>query len=77
MKTSTKLAIAGGVYLIAVASTVAIQHSQLRPDKPKKISEDVLYFPDDKIITYGTAGLKSVVADIVWIYTINFSARTF
>lgn len=60
----------------AVASSRAVQ-DRIDEMREQKFEEDLLYLPNDKMLNYFTAGLDSVVADILWLKTIQYTVMEF
>ncbi len=60
----------------AIYSSRAIQH-QLDTLQEETLEEELLYLPNDKLLSHFTAGLDSVVADVLWLRTIQYAVMEF
>ncbi len=65
--TALLLAACAAVYGIAVLA-------QIRVDETRDaIREDLLYLPNEKLLSHFTAGLDSVVADLLWLQCVQYT----
>ncbi len=65
--------------VVAVAYTCTTM-AQLHIDGQRDsdvIEEELLYLPNEKLMTHFTAGLSSIVADLLWLRCIQYLAREF
>ena len=65
--------------LILAAAIASTKFAQDRIDSMKRdaFDEDLLFLPNDKLLTHFTGGLSSVVADVFWVRTIGYAAKEF
>jgi hypothetical protein len=59
-----------------LASVVAAQH-QLDTSPQKTSGESLLYLPAKKLLMHFTGGMNSVVADLLWLKTIQYTVAEF
>lgn len=71
-------------WLIVAPAMVAVAigsswYSQPKIDalKDERLEEELLYLPNEKLLTHFTAGLSSVIADVLWVRTIQYTAKEF
>lgn len=51
---------------------------QLQIDAAREAPEDqLLYLPNDKLLVHLTGGMHSVIADVLWLQTVQYTAREF
>lgn len=62
--------------LMIAASTTWIQKYQLA-ERDTGLDEELLYLPNERLLTHFTAGLSGVLADLLWIRTIGYAADEF
>ncbi len=70
-------ALAMALVLLFGGMTTFVQKEQLHPRNRAKLNEDLLYIPNESLLTHFTAGLSGVISDVMWIQTINYAAREF
>ena len=63
--------------LMLVATASWMQRTQIYPRTDHGIDEDLLYLPNENLITHFTAGLSGVLADLLWIQTISYASEEF
>lgn len=64
------------VVAVGIASLAAVQ-TRIDRDKERRIEDELLYLPNDKLLDHFTAGLSNIVADLLWIKTIQYTAKEF
>ncbi len=64
------------VVAVALSATAMIQQ-QLNSLGKMKDSEELLYLPNERLLNHFTAGLHSVVADLLWLKCIQYTVREF
>lgn len=70
--------IIGTMVCIALAAAATwVQKSQVHPRSNRGLDEDLLYLPNENLVTHFTAGLSGVLADLLWIQTINYASEEF
>ncbi len=77
MGTFIRVAVAGP---LAVALTIAFSFlAQDRIDtlKDERFEEELLYLPNERLLNHFTGGLSSVIADLLWIKTIQYAVKEF
>jgi len=65
--------------LVVIVFLVGIGFTQKKADALLKEStgNELLYFPNDKLLIHFTAGMSNIVADLMWIQTIQYTASEF
>jgi len=65
--------------LLSMAFFAGIAATQKKVDalREEAVGDDLLYFPNDKLLNYFTAGMSNIVADLMWIQTIQYTASEF
>jgi len=65
--------------LVVVFGFGVVITSQMRLDQlhEEKFYDELLYLPNEKLLTHFTAGLNSVVADMLWLQCIQYTAKHF
>lgn len=65
--------------LIFIAAIASCKVAQDRIDSMKggAFDEDLLFLPNDRLLTHFTVGLSSVIADLLWVRTIDYASREF
>ena len=65
--------------LIVAVSLLCAAVSQNRIDalKENRFDEELLYLPNEKLLTHFTGGFNSIVADMLWLKCIQYTAREF
>lgn len=68
-----------GVVLITIGSIASIGFSQHRIDTlhESALEGELLYIPSEKLLTHFTAGMSNVIADLLWIETIQYTVKEF
>ena len=61
---------------LAFACTVTAQR-RLDAMREDVFHEELLYLPNEKLLTHFTAGMNSIVADVLWIKCIQYTAKHF
>jgi len=61
---------------LAFACTVTAQR-RLNALHESAFHDELLYLPNEKLLTHFTAGMNSVIADVLWIQCIQYTARHF
>lgn len=62
------------VLMLAAASGVQQRVDTLRRDV---FDEELLYLPSERLLTHFTGGMSSIVADVLWIQCVKYTARHF
>lgn len=76
MNALTKTAIVLITALVAIGSASFIQ-DYLDSMREKKLDEELLYLPNEKLLNHFTGGMSSVVADLLWLRTIQYTVMEF
>lgn len=65
--------------LAIIASLGFARHAQGKIDlrQPMGLEEELLYFPNEKVLNHFTGGLSSVAADILWLRTVKYTVAEF
>lgn len=74
--TTRWLIIAPVVVALSLGTLSAVQ-GRIDSLREKKFEEELLYLPNEKLLNHFTAGLSSVVADLLWLKTIQYTAKEF
>jgi len=61
---------------VAIGSASFIQNS-LDAMRVEKLDEELLYLPNERLLTHFTGGMSSVVADLLWLRTIHYTVTEF
>ena len=69
--------IATAVALLAAFLGVIASQRQLDRQRRDAFDEELLYLPNEKLLTHCTAGLSGVVADVLWLKCIQYTATHF
>lgn len=64
------LMVATVCYCIALVALAGADHT-----RAAKGMDEVLYLPNEKLLTHFTGGLNSVIADLLWLNCIQYTAR--
>jgi hypothetical protein len=64
------------IFAIAIASLTATQ-KRIDAIKDTGFDEDLLFLPNEHLLTHFTAGLSSVIADLLWVRTIDYASKEF
>ena len=75
--TMLKRVIAGLLVTVTTLGVAAICQNKMDALREERLEEELLYFPNDKILTHLTAGLDSVAADLLWLRTIKYTVAEF
>ena len=62
------------VLVIGFSTTVAMQQ-RIDAVQQANVGENLLYLPNDKLMTHLTAGMDSVIADMLWLKCIQYTAE--
>ena len=73
----TKRVIAGILVAVTTLGVAAICQNNLDALRAERQEEELLYFPNEKLLTHLTAGLDSVAADLLWLRTIKYTVAEF
>ncbi len=67
-----------GVLVVAIGFACCVT-AQRQMDASRKtgFDEELLYLPNEKLLNYFTGGLSSVVADLLWLQCIQYTAEEF
>ncbi len=57
-------------YAVAVAALMGVDHTRTAEGM-----DDILYLPNEKLLTHFTAGLNTVIANLLWLHCIQYTAR--
>ncbi|MCH7960225.1 MAG: hypothetical protein IID08_08840 [Candidatus Hydrogenedentes bacterium] len=72
-----KRVIAGILVTVATLGVAAICQNNLDALRAERLEEELLYFPNEKLLTHLTAGLDSIAADLLWLRTIKYTVAEF
>ena len=64
------------IFAVAIVSLTATQ-KRIDAMKDTGFDEDLLFLPNEHLLTHFTAGLSSVIADLLWVRTIDYAAKEF
>ena len=73
VRSQISLVLVVGIGLVSVA---AVQR-QIEKEHEDRFDEELLYLPNEKLLNHFTAGLSSVIADLLWIKTIKYTVQEF
>lgn len=65
--------------ILCTAAFAWIQHAQhlIVAQKGSVANQELLYYPNEKLMNHFTAGLGNVVADLLWLRTIKYMSQEF
>ena len=65
--------------LVIISSMAFIGYSQLKIDTlhEEALADELLYIPSKSLLTHFTAGMSNIVADLLWIETIQYTVQEF
>lgn len=72
-----KRSVAGILVTVVALGFVRAAQGRIDHMKSETASEELLYFPNEKLLNHFTAGLSSVVADLLWLRTIKYTVAEF
>jgi hypothetical protein len=64
------------IFAVAIASLTATQ-KRIDAIKDTGFDEDLLFLPNEHLLSHFTAGLSSVIADLLWVRTIDYASKEF
>ncbi|MDP7639608.1 MAG: hypothetical protein QGG73_07820 [Candidatus Hydrogenedentes bacterium] len=64
------------IFVVAIASNKVAQ-DRIDSMKGGSFDEELLFLPNDRLLTHFTVGLSSVIADILWVRAIDYASREF
>lgn len=68
--------IGGLVTILAITFCVKVQH-RLDTLRNRNVDEELQYLPNEKLLNHFTVGMGSVIADVLWVRCINYTATHF
>ncbi len=63
--------------LIVGLSSAAVFQQRIDTGRSRASDEELLYLPNDKLLNHFTAGMSSIVADMLWLECIQYTSREF
>lgn len=64
------------MFLVGV-STCVISQNRIDAARELRADEELYYLPNEKLMTHFTGGMSSVLADILWLQTIQYTSEEF
>lgn len=63
--------------LLLAGAATWVHQAQIHPRMDRSLDEELLYLPNENLLTHFTGGLSGVLADILWIRTISYASEEF
>lgn len=74
---AARIALAGLVVAATALSATGLMQVRLDDMRTVDFDDELLYLPNEKLLTHFTAGTSSVVADLLWLKCIQYTSKHF
>jgi len=74
---SARGAVLGLVTLVIGIGTVGVLQREVDASRQSDLSDELLYLPNEKLLDHFTVGQQALVADLLWLQCIQYTAREF